>query len=543
MKSRLTKKLIVVILIVFIGLLSFNTVWSIRSQYQILLDNLYEKAQLISTQMAASWQFMNINQDLINTTRENEYEYKGLHCAIVTKSVGKIFSSRNNAVKTHLTALEPRNEGDSPDAFEVEALKGFLADPEMQEYYEVVESAAGVKVYRYLSRLTITESCLECHGEPVGVIDKTGYPREGLKVGDLAGAISMEISMEEDLAVYNQHVVQDVLFIGVFASILCVLVFFWMRQNVSQPLKLLGDGVWRMRQNDLSAEVDEAALNDEFRELGHNFNRMARELEQMYSGLEAQVAARTEELSRLNEQLQQDNELKTDFMSMMSHELKTPLTAILAFTSLLKRDCASEIERTRLDEIEINSRRLLAMVNDILGMTRLEAGNVQIQEDYIDMVDVMTQVKSVIAPLADNKKITFVTYAQRGIPLVYVDADKLCHVLENICSNAVKFTNEGGHISMGAVRGPGKNEVSIHVTDDGIGIAVEKIPILFDKFVQLDSSASRRYNGSGLGLALAKEMVEVLHGKIDVESELGVGSKFTVTIPIQWGRYDEDIDS
>ncbi len=536
MRTKLTWKLITVIFSVFVVLLSFNTIWSVQSQYQILLGNLHDKAQLISTQMAAAWQFMNVNQDLINTTQDNEYEYKGLHCAIVTKSIGKIFSSRNDAVQTHLTNLNPRNPADEPDAFEVAALRAFQADAGMQEYYRVTEDEQGEKVYRYLVRLTITQSCLECHGVPAGVLDKTGYPREGMKLGDLAGAISMEISMKEDLAIYNRNVYQDILWIGVFMVLACAFIVYWMRTNVTRPLRVLDSGVQSMRAGDLSTEVEVTHLNDEFLELGHNFNDMARELERMYESLEAQVADRTRALSELNERLKEDNELKSDFLSMMSHELKTPLTAILTFVTLLKRDSRDEIERARMEEIEANSRRLLVMINDVLGMARIEAGNMQVMEEYVDLVDILSQVKSVVLPLAENKKIKFSTSAERGMPLVRVDADKLCHVLENLCSNAVKFTEEGGEIHMSAEQGPEPGVIQVKVKDNGIGIEADKLPRIFDKFVQVDHSASRRYNGSGLGLALAKEMVQLLAGRIEVESELGAGSEFRVILPIDGAR-------
>lgn len=542
MKSGLARKLVIMILTVFLGLLSLNSIWSIRTQYRMILNHLYEKAHLIASQMAAAWQFMNVNQELINTTKDGGYEFKGLHCAIVGKSIGAIFSSRNERVQTHFTNLITRNPSDRPDEFEVKALEIFRADPSRQEYYEVVEEG-GEKIFRYLVRLTVTESCLECHGEPRGSLDKTGYAKEGMKEGELAGAVSMEISMSDDLAVYYQNVYRDVIFIGVFVLIAGFFVLIWMRKNVTKPLRILENGVQEMRTGNLSIEVDETGLKEEFRELGHNFNQMTRELEEMYEGLEAQVAARTRELSELNEKLREDNELKSDFLSMMSHELKTPLTAILTFVTLLKRDSQDGVEQSRMEEIEMNSRRLLVMINDILGMARIEAGNVQVLEEYTDVIDIMSQVKSVILPLAENKGVAFEMSAERGLPLVYVDADKLCHILENLCSNAVKFTGEGGRIRMIAEKSCRENYLQIKIQDNGIGIAPELLPRIFDKFVQADSSASRRYNGSGLGLALAREMAELLHGRIEVASEVGKGSEFTVILPVKWeGEEDEDID-
>ncbi len=543
--SKISRKFIVIILAVFVMLLSFNIVYSVEKQYAGIVDNLHDKAAILSKQMEAAWYFVEVNQDLINETEKGDYEFKGLHCAIVGKSIGAIFSKKNDLVHTHYTNLETRNPTDAPDAFEREALLAFQANSNLVEYYGV-EEQNGQKVFRFLSKLTVKESCLECHGGPPGLIDKTGYPREGWKVGQMGGAISMVIDMEPDLAVYRADVKSDVTFAVFFTLLVCGIVMVAVQIFVTKPLQELELGVQQMSDGQLAAQVDERRLHDEFLEVGQKFNEMSRELQTLYGSLEEQVVLRTEELRLANEKLaqeqellqqaneilQKDNEMKTDFLSIMSHELRTPLTAILTFTSLLKKAVTGEDDVRRLDEIEMNGERLLDMINNTLELARIEAGHTQMNRELIDMGDVISHVEASVAPLAEKKKIDFQIEIGREVPLFYGDWEKICRIIENLCSNAVKFTEPGGRVVLTVHVDAAQRNVEIRVADNGIGIAEEKLPFIFERFVQSDSSASRRYNGSGLGLSLVKQLVELHGGQVTVVSELGIGSEFVVTLPI-----------
>ena len=544
--SKISRKFIIIILVVFVMLLSFNIAYSVEKQYEGIVDNLRDKASILSKQMDAAWYFVDVNQELINTTESGEYEFKGLHCAIVGKSIGAIFSKKNELVRTHYTNLKTRNLVDAPDAFEEEALQAFREDPEREEYYSV-EEMDGKQVFRYLSKLTVTESCLECHGEPAVATDKTGYPKEGWQVGEMGGAISMVLSMDQDLASYWEDVKSDILFAVFFTVLVCAIVMLAVQRFVTRPLKKLEDGVQQMSEGELAAHVDENSLQDEFLEVGKKFNEMSRELQNLYGSLEDQVIFRTEELREANEQLakeqellrqanellQKDNEMKTDFLSIMSHELRTPLTAILTFTTLLKKAVTDEEDAHRLDEIEMNGERLLDMINNTLELARIEAGHSQMNRELIDIFDIISHVEASISPLAQKKQIAFEIEVGREVPLFSGDWEKLCRIIENLCSNAVKFTGEGGWVRLSVDMDESKQAVIIRVADNGIGIAPEKQPLIFERFVQSDSSASRRYSGSGLGLSLVKQLVEMHGGRVTMQSEPGKGSEFVVTLPIQ----------
>lgn len=556
MISKITRKFIVLIVLVFALALTLNTAWSMRTQYRVIEENLHTKAQLLARELSAAWQFVNVNQELINTTKSGEYEFKGLHCAVVGKSIGAIFSKGNNLVTLHYTNLQTRNPIDAPDEFEKKALRAMQKEDEIWEYYEVVKEEGGQRIFRYLASLTVTESCLECHGEPEGRIDKTGYPMEGWKIGGMGGAISMTISMEEDLAAYRRKVRGDVIFAVCFLLGICVIVSFAVRNWVSKPLGELEAGVKQMKAGNLSIRLEEKELKDEFQILGRDFNSMAGELSALYENLEKQVERRTEELSEANRQLEEqaellsranvmlkeDVDLKTHFLNMMSHELRTPLTAILAFTNILMESDTGEEEKSCLKEIRTNGSHLLSMINNTLEMARLEAGKSVLHCELVDIGDVLGSIENVIFPLAEQKGIAFGTEIDGRVPLVWADASKLRHILENLCSNAVKFTSAGGRVSVRAELDEEAGEVRVHVQDNGIGMKPEELTCIFDLFTQSDRSEVRRYNGSGLGLALAKDLAELHGGRITVVSREGEGSCFTLHLPHKEGDEHEDTD-
>ena len=188
--------------------------------------------------------------------------------------------------------------------------------------------------------------------------------------------------------------------------------------------------------------------------------------------------------------------------------------------------------------MENNHKTLLGMINNILQMTRIDAGRETFRPELMDMGDVVGLLQSTIAPLAEQKSIT-VSY-EADVPLFVADAEKLRRIVENLMSNAVKFTSAGGRIAFRAHHRPEAGVIEISVADTGCGIPAESIPTIFDRFVQVDSSASRAHNGSGLGLALVRELTEMHGGTVQLESEVGAGSTFTVRIPDDLPLIDEE---
>lgn len=532
--------LVVVSLVANIGWTSMNA----RAQME---SELREKGQVLAQQMDAVWEFMASNQDrLEQISYTSEGVYQGLHCAIVGRSIGALFTSQST-YSTKFVNFNPRNAADEPDDFEAAALTAFN-EGSTGEYYEIA-TVNGEEVFRYVAPMRIEANCLECHGEPAGEIDVTGFPKEGWKLGDVGGAISLLMPLDVYAESERASVVQDVIFFSGMLVVCLLVVYLALTYLVTRPLARIQRGVESIQQGNLDVHFAYSQSSREMNDLMREFNAMAAELSDSYEHLETQVAGRTEQLARTNEvlerqraqleevnrRLREDNQYKSDFLAMMSHELRTPLTSIIAFAELLNSESApaNEKEAETRREIEANSRALLLMINDILEMSRLDAGRTEMTVEVIDLGDMAGMVCDVVRPLAQRNGIEFTCTIAPDVPLVRADFEKVRHVVENLCGNAMKFTPAGGSARLDIECAPEGDEVLIHVTDTGIGIAERDQRRIFERFVQADSSVSRQYSGTGLGLALAKEYVEMHGGSIGVESELGRGSVFTVRLPIR----------
>jgi signal transduction histidine kinase len=191
-------------------------------------------------------------------------------------------------------------------------------------------------------------------------------------------------------------------------------------------------------------------------------------------------------------------------------------------------------------EIDVNSQLLLGIINDILDMSRIDAGKVELNCEFVDLGDLAASLDLLTRALADRKGISYACDIAGDVPLLRADFDKLQHVFVNLLSNAVKFTPEGGTVSLKITFDGDTDEIVFAVGDSGIGIARENQKEIFDRFRQIDSSDSRKFGGTGLGLALVKEYTQMHNGTVEVASELGEGSTFTVRIPRQRGVGLED---
>jgi PAS domain S-box-containing protein len=253
-------------------------------------------------------------------------------------------------------------------------------------------------------------------------------------------------------------------------------------------------------------------------------------LRQYTDNLEHMVAEKTAELREVNVELVRANQLKSQFLANMSHELRTPLNAIMGFAEAI-RDGVSGTptaeQREFAEDIYQAGHQLLGMINDILDLAKVEAGAMELTLGPCDLSAVVDEVIRVARGLARRKGIELrADIAPRPLE-VTADVIKMKQILYNLLSNAIKFTEAGGLVS---VRGRlDKETVMVQVIDTGIGIAPEDMVTLFEEFRQLDSSLSRKHEGTGLGLALTRRLVELHGGEITVESELGKGSTFTVT--------------
>ena len=238
---------------------------------------------------------------------------------------------------------------------------------------------------------------------------------------------------------------------------------------------------------------------------------------------------------RLEEKMHEASRLKSEFLANMSHELRTPLNAIIGFAELMFRGKAGPLaddQHEYLGDILTSAKHLLQLINDVLDLAKVESGKMEFRPDRVDLAQLVGEVRDVLRGLVSAKRQVVTATIDPEVAHVRVDPARLKQVLYNFLSNAIKFTPNGGAIEV-RVAPAGAREFRVEVRDTGIGIAPENLGKLFIEFQQLDASPAKPYQGTGLGLALTKRIVEGHGGRIEVHSELGKGSVFAAILPRQ----------
>jgi signal transduction histidine kinase/ActR/RegA family two-component response regulator len=225
------------------------------------------------------------------------------------------------------------------------------------------------------------------------------------------------------------------------------------------------------------------------------------------------------------------NEAKSAFLATMSHEIRTPLNGVLGMAQAMAADKMSAVQRDRLDVIRQSGEALLAILNDVLDLSKIEAGRFELEQVEFDLSDLMKGAHSAFTALANKKGLSFDLRIETPAKGVYLgDPTRVRQILYNLISNALKFT-EHGEVRVTAAKTGGV--LALMVSDTGVGIAPERVDVLFEKFTQADASTTRRYGGTGLGLAICRELATLMGGEIAVESEQGKGSTFLVKLPLE----------
>ncbi len=264
--------------------------------------------------------------------------------------------------------------------------------------------------------------------------------------------------------------------------------------------------------------------------------RQAEETLQNYAiELEERVKERTAALTMMNIELARANRAKDEFLANMSHELRTPLNGILGMSEALLdqiRGPLNERQMLSVKAIETSGRHLLGLINDILDLSKIEAGMFDIHPESLAISDICQSSLVFVREPAIKKSIALDLYISEETRYVYADPRRMKQILVNLLGNAVKFTPENGRVSLRAVTNVEKMQVEFSVIDTGIGISPENLQRLFHPFTQVDSSLTRNYEGTGLGLALVKRLAEIQGGSVRAESEIGCGSCFVVSLPV-----------
>jgi len=247
------------------------------------------------------------------------------------------------------------------------------------------------------------------------------------------------------------------------------------------------------------------------------------------------VLALYTELDDKAAQLKEALDLKGRFLSYMSHEFRTPLSAVLSLSGILLQGLdgpLSEEQRRQVGFIRSSVQELSEMVDDLLDLARVDAGRVTVSAEWFEMVDLFSALRGMFKPILVSTDVSLTFEEPHDVPRIYSDDRRLSQILRNFISNALKFTRRG-EVRVSA-RLLTAHEIEFAVTDTGVGIAKEHLPTLFSDFVQLDTRLQRRLRGSGLGLSLSRKLAGILGGRVGADSELGVGSRFWVVIPVTY---------
>ncbi|MEO1131057.1 MAG: HAMP domain-containing sensor histidine kinase, partial [Planctomycetota bacterium] len=426
------------------------------------------------------------------------------------------------------------------DGFHATARRKFAAEDAPTEHIEVLW-ADGERLYHYA--LVVDEESAGASG-PSGVL---------------------VIERRSPVAA-SQIFVNRMLLIGagLGAGALAVLVFYLITTRIILgPVRALRDTAEKVKTGNLHVR-SEIHTGDEFQQLSETFNGMLENLTSQQAqlrGINRSLDLKLNELAERNVALYEAARLKGEFLANISHELRTPLNSIIGFAEILQEMVTGDLEsadeptpnlekrKRYLSNIVNAGHTLLEMINELLTMAKIDAGTIEVHVQPMNVIETCEGLIQLIRPLADRKNISLSLQMQSGgstdfthqpdeadLPIIETDPQKFQQIAFNFLSNAVKFTPDGGEVTLRAERmlgADGELRLRMSVLDTGPGIPPDKQALIFEKFSQLEEAHTRSHQGTGLGLAIAREFADMLQGEIQLVSEVGRGSMFSVVVPAQ----------
>jgi signal transduction histidine kinase len=446
--------------------------------------------------------------------------------------------SEGSAIPMRVIRLDRLDEDLEGDAFVARAVRELEAHPGRRDLFETAE-VEGRTVYRYAklireSRWLRVNDPRTLDFTPRLVVPSVSDAPLALLLIDRSSPAAAGQLLRNRIWIVGSGLAAGTLAILVFHAILTKLIF--------SPVRALRETTDRVRGGDLSARSS-VRTGDDFEDLAEGLNEMLDEVERTRRSLEAMnenLDFKVGELSETNVGLYESNRLKSEFLANVSHELKTPLNSIIGFAELLVEVARSEPspdpKRQRyLGNILSSGRHLLEMISELLEMAKIEAGRIELSIEPTSIADMLEGLQAIMKPQAEAKGLRLAAVVVGEIPPVETDPGKLQQILFNFLSNAVKFSPEGGTITLAATRVDLEGErtgVRISVADEGPGIPPDMQDQIFEKFRQVDASHTRRHGGTGLGLAICRELADRLGATVSLDSTPGRGATFAVELPL-----------
>ncbi|MDR4499757.1 MAG: ATP-binding protein [Candidatus Scalindua sp.] len=392
-------------------------------------------------------------------------------------------------------------------------------------------------------------------------INKSANPWGVLRLGYSLNMLNKEIAdSREEIMFETRHIVVWSIVISTIFIWIAVATIFMISTRISSPLVNLTKSVWKLSDGDFSAmdtikikSSDEIGmLGNAFIEMSRNLRESHRKLEKYSRILEEKVEDRTLRLKVANTALKEKDNMKTEFLSTVSHELRTPLALVMGFAKIIKKRLddvilphtninenkvrnATQQVKDNINIIMLEGKRLADLVNDLLDISKIEAGEVEWKMEPIQVSDIIDRAAIISSNYLQEKKIDLIKDLEDDLPSIIGDSDRMIQVVINLISNAMKFTKKGS-ITLRARNL--NNEIVISIIDTGIGIAVQNQKKIFEKFKQVGDTITDKPQGTGLGLSICKQIVEHHGGRIWVESEWGKGSTFSFALPCNGASND-----
>ena len=482
-----TRRLYIYIFLVLILILIANFVYSLLMQKKQEHLLVYQEAKAISDLYISMQTYIADKQDVINSCPDGSFHFKGLNPERVARGVSNIFNKlSDHSIK--MTSLTPRNRSNLPDPLEKQILTRMRDDSTMKEFFQK-ETVDNQPVYYFIRRLTISKACLQCHGEPAGSLDITGYRKEGMHIGDFAGAISLQIPARASSRTAHQNLIFLIVFTIILASVSIYLMAAFLKRMARVSRTLTG-------------------MNDQ--------------------------------LEQRNQQLKHLEAVKGELFHMLVHDMKTPLSFMIGSLQMLQERKVGTLSTEQGDLVSLVLRgcnRLKDMIINILDINRLEEGKLEIKPEHINLTTFFTEHRETWTHFALGQRKSFTMEIETGVESIQCDPSLLERLLENLVSNAFKHTRPGeGKVKVTVRQADNSSNIVFEVADNGEGIPQEYIGRIFEKYSIARQKELGLKTDTGLGLTFCKLAAEAMGGDIDVTSTPGEGATFTLRLPPEMSR-------
>ncbi len=336
------------------------------------------------------------------------------------------------------------------------------------------------------------------------------------------GYVTVDISIKNMKTLFQTHLLSLVAILILSLVFIVILLAVYLRRMIIKPVKTLATYARSIGKGDFDGTIS-INTQDEIGQLGNAFDEMKLNLKMSYSAIQEQ-----------NDKLVSLDKVKSQFLANMSHEIRTPMNAIVGFSDLLSDEDLTAEQKDGINVIRESAHNMLYLINDILDFSKIEAGQLEIQRINCSVNELLNSVESMMKPQAEEKSLDFRIMTSKDVPSqLHSDPYRLRQCLINLVNNAIKFTDQGHvHLRVSLHQEGTKHSIRFDVEDTGIGIPQSRQTAIFQSFTQVDGSTTRKYGGTGLGLAVTKQLTELLEGELALTSETGKGSVFSMIIPV-----------